>query len=389
VRGETTNRQEHPALALGTRNAKVAFHGGKVRGVNSELEILPEWERAAEAVLARPGVVVLLGASDSGKTTLARILTERCRAAGRTVGLVDGDIGQSSLGPPTTVGLAILSPDLPITPSPRPQVLHFVGSTSPPGHFLPLILGTQDLVRRAIAQGADIVLVDTTGLILGSVAASLKWHKLIALQPRHVLALQRAEALEPILRLVEGQAALEIHRLPISSRVTRRSHAARRVFREERFRQYFASASRHDLEWKKLRFTRLWLNTGRRLGRDELALLGVSLRTMPLYAEALGAEGLVFVRGPFSRAALYQVRNALQVSDVLVIDVEELRGTLLGLHDRDGEILALGILQDFDPEQERIRVLTPIQDPARVARVAFGSLRLEASGKELGEAPWR
>jgi len=357
--------------------------------MNSELEILPEWERAAEAILARPGVVVLLGASDSGKTTLARILTERWRAAGRTVGLVDGDIGQSSLGPPTTVGLVILSPDLPITPSPRPQVLHFVGSTSPPGHFLPLILGTQDLVRRAIAQGAEIVLVDTTGLILGSVAASLKWHKLIALQPRHVLALQRVEELEPILRLVEGQAALEIQRLPVSPRVARRSHAARRAFREERFREYFVSASRHDFEWKKLRFTRLWLNTGRRLGREELALLGVSLRTMPLYAEALGEEGLVFVRGPFSRAALYQVRNALQVSDVLVIDVEQLHGTLLGLHSRDGEFLALGILQDFDPEQERIRVLTPIQDPACVARVAFGSLRLEAGGKELGEAPWR
>jgi polynucleotide 5'-hydroxyl-kinase GRC3/NOL9 len=333
--------------------------------------------------------VVLLGASDSGKTTLARILTERCRAAGRTVGLVDGDVGQSSLGPPTTVGLAMFPPNDPLSPHASPLTLQFVGSTSPPGHFLPLILGTQDLVRRAIAQGAEIVLVDTTGLILGSVAASLKWHKLIALQPRHVLALQRAEELEPILRLVQGQAALVVHRLPISSRITRRSHAARRAFREERFREYFASPCRHDLEWKKLRFTRLWLNTGRRLGREGLALLGVSLQTVPLYAEALGEEGLVFVRGPFSRVALYQVRNALQVSDVMVLDVEQLRGTLLGLHDADGEFLALGILQDFDPEQEKIRVLTPIRDPARVSRVAFGSLRLEASGKELGEAPWR
>jgi polynucleotide 5'-kinase involved in rRNA processing len=226
-------------------------------------------------------------------------------------------------------------------------------------------------------------------LILGSVAASLKWHKLMALQPRHVLALQRAEELEPILRLVEGQAALKVLRLPISSRVTRRSHAARRAFREERFREYFASASRHDIEWKTLRFTRLWLNTGRRLGREELVLLGVSLRTVPLYAEALGEEGLIFVRGPFSRAALYQVRNALQVSDVSVIDVEELHGTLLGLHDRDGELLALGLLQVFDPEQERLRILTPLADPARIAVVAFGSLRLEVSGKELGEAPWR
>lgn len=110
---------------------------------------------------------------------------------------------------------------------------------------------------------------------------------------------------------------------------------------------------------------------------------------MPLYAEVSGEEGLVFVRGAFSRAALYQVRNALQVTDVLVIDVDQLRGTLLGLHDREGAFLALGILQDFDPEEERLRILSPLQDATRVKSVAFGSLRLDASGRELGEAAWR
>ena len=354
-----------------------------------DVEIQPEWERAADAVLARPGVVVLLGASDSGKTTLCRILAEHWRTAGRTVGLVDGDIGQSSIGPPATVGLAIFPPDHRFPVSPFPRLLHFVGSTSPPGHFLPHILGTQTLVRSAINRGAEIVLVDTTGLISGAAAASLKWHKLQAIRPQHVLALQRQGELEPILRLVEGQTNLEIHRLPVSGKATRRSHAARRAYREERFREYFAPASRHDLQWKDLRFSRLWLNTGRRVGREELTVLGESLQTMPLYAEVLGQEGLVFVRGTFSRAALYQVRNALQMEDVLVIDVEQLRGTLLGLHDRDGSFLALGILQDFDPERERLQVLAPLQDATRVRGVAVGSLRLEPSGKELGEAPWR
>jgi polynucleotide 5'-hydroxyl-kinase GRC3/NOL9 len=357
--------------------------------MNPDIQTLPEWERAAEAVLARPGVAVLLGASDAGKTTLARLLVQSWRTAGRVVGLVDSDIGQSSVGPPTTIGLAMFPPNDPRTPRATPLGLQFVGATSPPGHFLPLILGTQRLVQVAIAHGAEIVLVDTTGLILGSVAASLKWHKLLAVKPRHVLALQRADELEPLLRLIEGQAGREIHRLPVSARVLRRSHAARRTFREERFREYFASASQLDREWKELRFTRLWLHTGRRLARDELALLGISLQTMPLYAEALGEEGLVFVRGPASRAALFQVRNALQASDVLVLDVEQLRGTLLGLHDREGEFLALGILQDFDPEQERLRLLAPLPDPARMASVAFGSLRLEGGGKELGDSPWR
>jgi polynucleotide 5'-hydroxyl-kinase GRC3/NOL9 len=273
--------------------------------------------------------------------------------------------------------------------SPPPRCLFFVGSTSPPGHFLPHILGTQTLVQSAINQGAEIVLVDTTGLISGAAAASLKWHKLQAIRPQHLLALQRQGELEPILHLMEGQADMQIHRLPVSARVARRSHATRRAYREERFREYFASASQHDLQWKDLRFSRLWLNTGRRVSRDELAVLGEPLQTTPLYAEVLGEEGLVFVRGAFSRAALYRVRSALQVTDVLVIDVEQLRGTLLGLHDQEGTFLALGILQDFDPEAERLQALAPLQDPSRVRTVAFGSLRLEASGKELGEAAWR
>jgi len=354
-----------------------------------DLEILPEWVRAAKAVLARPGVVVLLGASDSGKTTLSRILAEHWRAAGRTLGLVDGDIGQSSIGPPATVGLAIVSPNRPLTPNPSPLTMYFVGSTSPPGHFLPLILGTQALVREAIARGADIVLVDTTGLVSGAVAASLKWHKVQAIRPQYLLALQREDELEPLLRLIHGQAGPELHRLPVSSRVARRGHAARRAYREERSREYFASALRHDLEWRDLRFSRLWLNTGRRVGREELTVLGVLLQTMPLYAEVSGEEGLVFVRGPFSRAALYQVRNALQVADVLVIDVEQLQGTLLGLYDRDGALLALGILEELDPEGERLRVLTPLDEPHGVGHVAFGSIRLDASGRELGDAAWR
>ena len=354
-----------------------------------DVEILPEWVHAAEEVLARPGVVVLLGASDSGKTTLCRILAEHWRITGRMVGLVDGDIGQSSIGPPTTVGLAMFAPNSLLSLVSGPRSLRFVGSTSPPGHLLPLILGTQELVQSARDQGAQIVLVDTTGLISGAAAVSLKWHKIQAIRPRHVLALQREAELEPILRLVEGQASLEIHRLPASAKATRRSHASRRAYREERFREYFASATQHGLEWRNLRFFRLWLNCGRRVGHEERTVLGMSLQTMPLYAEVLGEEGLVFVRGPFSRASLYQVRNALQASDVLVIDVEQMRGTLLGLHDGDGACLALGILQDFDPEKENFQVLSPLLDLTLVRGVAFGSLRLDASGKELGEASWR
>jgi hypothetical protein len=75
-----------------------------------------------------------------------------------------------------------------------------------------------------------------------------------------------------------------------------------------------------------------------------------------------------------------------QVTYMLVIDVEQLRGTLLGLHGQDGGFLALGILRDFDQEREHLQVLRPLPDPTGIRKAVFGSLRLEASGRKSGAA---
>jgi polynucleotide 5'-hydroxyl-kinase GRC3/NOL9 len=352
--------------------------------MNSDVEILPGWVRAAETVLARRGVVAVLGASDTGKTTFCRILVEHGRATERTAGLVDGDIGQSSIGPPGIVGLAVFPPNHPSTPHPSPLTMDCVGSTSPPGHYLPHIRGTQNLVAIAMLRGAEIVVVDTTGMISGGMAASLKRRKLQAIGARYVLALQREGELESILYLIAAQPDLKIHRLPVLSKVLRRSHKARRAYREGRFQEYFASAAPHVLQWEGLR-----VNPGRRVDRKELTALSVPLQTMPLYAEVSGQEGMVFVRGPINRAALVGVGIVLQAMNARVIDVEQIRGTVLGLHEQKGTFLALGILQDFDPGRGQLEILTPLQAPRRIRGVAFGSFRLEATGQQLGAVSWR
>ncbi len=52
------------------------------------------------------GVCLLLGAADTGKTSLVLALANELSAQ-RPVGIVDADIGQSHIGPPTTVGCRI------------------------------------------------------------------------------------------------------------------------------------------------------------------------------------------------------------------------------------------------------------------------------------------
>ena len=59
-------------------------------------------------------VVVLAGPVDTGKTTLSRILTGLACRSGRTVGLVDLDLGQGQLTPPGTISAVAMTEPFPV-----------------------------------------------------------------------------------------------------------------------------------------------------------------------------------------------------------------------------------------------------------------------------------
>jgi hypothetical protein len=76
---------------------------------------LSTWPAVLVEELTRPGRPgkgpwLFLGAPDTGKTTLIEALAVRL-ANDHTVAIVDADIGQSHIGPPTTVGWAKLTAD--------------------------------------------------------------------------------------------------------------------------------------------------------------------------------------------------------------------------------------------------------------------------------------
>ena len=56
-------------------------------------------------LVRRRGVVMLVGGSDTGKSTLARDLLASAIAAGKTAAYIDADIDQTTVGPPTCIGL--------------------------------------------------------------------------------------------------------------------------------------------------------------------------------------------------------------------------------------------------------------------------------------------
>ena len=290
----------------------------------------------AGAIVGSPGVVMMLGATDVGKTTTATRLAGAAVRAGVPAAVVDADTGQSDLGPPTAVGWGLVHGAVRRMAGIPLAGLWFVGDTSPQRVYRHLVEGVLALTARARRQGAQIVVVDTTGWIDGAGAAA-KLRKIRRLAPRHLVVIQRDREVEPILARVPSGTV--VHRLRPAAAVRRRSAQERRALRQAKFARYFAGSVPVALDFDDITPQRDTIYRGRWI--------------------------------PPSRI-------------LAEVPPEALRYLLVGLADRRGTIMAMGTVADVDPARRRIAVVAPSVPPRAVRFVQWGILRVTPAGREAG-----
>ena len=85
------------------------------------------------------------------------------------------------------------------------------------------------MVDKALSYGADVIIVDTTGFILGEAGKELKRRKIDLLSPQFIIALQKSNEIEPLLELYKENLLYKIFRLPLSDQVRPKSMEERRI----------------------------------------------------------------------------------------------------------------------------------------------------------------
>ncbi len=201
----------------------------------SNLIVPPEWESLAAQDMR--GAVLLIGGTDSGKTSLASYLVQQWSGRLRTIALMDCDVGQGVLGLPATMTLRVF------TGSTYTDYCFFVGAISPRGHMLRILVGVHTLYKKALSLGAETVIVDSTGLVdPGQGGLALKSAKIDLLMPCHVITLARGAELNPILTSWRNHPLVRITTLRASPHARMRSRAERVAWRRERWEAYFRQA---------------------------------------------------------------------------------------------------------------------------------------------------
>lgn len=185
------------------------------------------------------GVVMLIGAPDTGKTALARKILSEALRAGRSLALVDGDVGQTTVGPPACVGLKWVRSEADLDRLAEADQMRFVGSVSPDGVVLSQVVATAALVDTARAE-ADLVVLDTTGSVSGVVGQTLKYHKAELCRPDMVVALQRGGEMEPIVGMLRRFFNTRVETVGTDPSVMPVSAEQRRAERAKSFAEAFA-----------------------------------------------------------------------------------------------------------------------------------------------------
>lgn len=287
-----------------------------------------EWEEIIEQLAEKRGIVLIVGAADTGKTTFTLALARAAVEKGRRVAIIDADLGQSTVGPPTTVGLTVLS-DLHSLEEMPVKSLYFVGDTSPFGHILQSVVGTKKLTDESGKFKPDLVIIDTSGLVTGPLGQALKYYKAQAINPDYIVILEREDELDEMVSFLKKSGRWEIVSLTTPTIAQRISPGTRADLRREKFRHYFVGSS----------------------------VRRISLKDISLYPP---------------------LPDFLQRGDLL--------GILVSLKDDEGKVLGIGILENLLPRQGVFEVFTPVSKEADIRGVELGFLKIDRDGNELGRA---
>jgi polynucleotide 5'-hydroxyl-kinase GRC3/NOL9 len=226
-------RQE-PIYATDDTLLEIRRGSGSSWTVIQESTVPAAWNEAAQVLARQREVCVIIGEVDSGKSSLCTFLTNKCLDEAGKVGIVDADVGQADIGPPTTISSSIVQAPIIGLHKATAEISYFVGDTSP--SFIPdKVVTLAARLNKRIASTADIILVNTDGWLAEFNALRHKQLLLEEIQPDLVIALSRSnEIIDPLLDRVRVASL----KLPCSPFARIRTKEERKKAREVAYRRF-------------------------------------------------------------------------------------------------------------------------------------------------------
>jgi polynucleotide 5'-hydroxyl-kinase GRC3/NOL9 len=293
------------------------------------------WEKAFKEAVSheRPVTVMVMGGVDSGKTSFCVYLANRALRDGWKPAVIDGDLGQSDIGPPSTVGFSRVTKPLKDLFEMEAENACFVGVTSPSLAVNKVVEGLTAVKSRVLQTDVNFLIVNTDGWVEGEEAVGYKVALAERVAPDVVVGIEQTNELMPILTLLkEKRRVIAIESPQV---IRKRNREKRKTLRELGYKKYLKEAKMRLFHSNQIRVEDALSETGGRLATEQM-------------------EGM-----------------------------EE--GLLVALQDAEENFLGIGVLCGIDSKRGAIRIYTPVGK--NVSTVCVGQVELDREGREIGLSP--
>lgn len=336
-------------------------------------EVLDEWESAISK-LALSGTSIVIGSIDVGKSTMTAVLANKALLNGLRVAVIDADVGQNDIGPPTTISISRVTRPITSLRQVQAEKSVFMQSTSLERIWPRAV----EAVKRLIAYArrtwsVDAIIVNTDGWINGREAIEYKRSLLTELRPNNIVAIKIENELDEI---IKGYSNVTIVRPPPAARL--RTKEDRKIHREMSYARFIFPLRELSIDLDKLPLCGLGLFRGVDLGSELRAMASRIVNSHITYANQAGSTLYIITDQWISR----------RIGAFKVVGLPEgfERGLLIGIEDSEGFLLGLGVLKKIYYDRKKAVIYTSSKTERAMSRascIRLGLIRLNENFEEI------
>ncbi len=346
-----------------------------------ENTIPSSWLQASEKILAQkePTTVLVVGSVDCGKTGFCTFLANMAFGKKQKIVIVDGDMGQSDIGPPGTVSFCVFGEPVADLFKLHSEELKFIGVTSPSGKTDTVLDAVGYLKQKAAEQSADFIIVNTDGWVEGDAATEYKVGLIERVAPDIIVAVQCEDELSPILNALKNFQVMVVQSPQI---IKKRDQETRKLLRESAYKKYLKEAKVRSfpLSWVAvegdLKFNG---NNGSPLKKQIQNIIGKEV--IFCHEEPDRITIMLGKKVSMNEEHVKKLESELG-KHLLFLRRGDEEGLLVALEDANGKVLGLGTIGTVDFEKGTIALNTSVEEP--VSKIRIGQIRLDSEGHEIG-----
>jgi polynucleotide 5'-hydroxyl-kinase GRC3/NOL9 len=286
------------------------------------------WENTSKEAAAhgKPVTVMVMGGVDSGKTSFCAYLANRALKENLKAAVIDGDLGQSDIGPPSTVGFSYVTKPIKDLFEMEVESACFIGVTTPSLAVSKVIEELTTLKNRVLKTDVEFLIVNTEGWVEGEDAVKYKVQLAEKATPDMVVGIQRADELTPILTVLKKTMRTIAIDSPLAIR--KRNREKRKILRALGYKKYLKNAKVQLFHLNQVKIKDVFSESWENLTKEEIQ-----------------------------------------------------EDALIALQDAQLNFLGIGILYGIDFERGLVKVYTTVSE--NVSTILFGKVKLNKKGREM------